>query len=87
MYSEDFIKKRLSSLQPSVDVINHIVDGDERYSLYSYEEKNDAVSRNYRHLEIVLNDSEVISNVEDVSAYTEAIVKAKSYLGITEEVL
>lgn len=79
-YTQEDIERMIAGLQPSVDVIDKVIAGTDAY--YTEEEKKDSVDRNYRHLEIILGKEQVAETIEDAKPYTDAIARAKKYLGI-----
>ena len=81
-YTQEDIERMIAGLQPSVDVIDKVIAGTDPY--FTEEEKKDSVDRNYRHLEIILGKEEVAEALEDPTPYTDAISRAKTYLGITD---
>jgi len=80
-YTQEDIDRMIAGLQPSVDVIDKVIAGTDSY--FTEEEKKDSVDRNYRHLEIILGKEEVAEAITNAKPYTDAIKRAKNYLGIS----
>ena len=81
-YTQEDIDRKIASIQPSIDVIDAVIADSERYAYLTEEEKADSVDRNYRHIEIMLGKEEVAAQITDAKPYTDAIKRAKNYLGI-----
>jgi len=81
-YTQEDIDRKIASIQPSIDVIDQVIAADKRYEYFTEEEKADAVDRNYRHIEIILGKEQVAAQIKDATPYTDAIARAKNYLGI-----
>jgi len=81
-YTQEDINLIIESIQPSVDVIDQVIEDDKRYKYYTEEEKADAVDRNYRHIEIILGKEQVATKIQDSKPYKDAVKRAKKYLGI-----
>lgn len=79
---EEILAKKVSALSDSISVIDAIIDNEERYASLSDEEKQATITRNSTHLEIMLENDEILQQITDATIYTDAIQRAKNYLGI-----
>lgn len=81
-YTQEDIDRKVSSIQASVDVIDSVINNEEGYAYFTEQKKADAVHKNYRHIEIILNEEQLVAHIKDANSCIDAIKKAKNYLGV-----
>lgn len=67
---------KLNAMSDSVKLINSIVSNNTHS-----EEYDDAIRRNYEHLEIMLAKSEIINYGVSLTTYIDAVHSAKVFVG------
>jgi hypothetical protein len=72
---EEALARQLSAMNDSVNLINEYIA-----AAVTSEEDVDTISRNYRHLEIMLAKEDIQSSEADLSVYTSCVDAAKAYI-------
>jgi hypothetical protein len=69
------LEKHFSGLQGSVDLINSLVASNDKS-----DETLDRITRNYKHIEIMLAQDYIANDSRDKTVFLDAVVAAKSML-------
>jgi flagellar biosynthesis regulator FlaF len=69
------LERHFSGLQASVDLINSLIASNDKS-----DETLDRVTRNYKHIEIVLAQDYIANDSRDKTVFLDAVVAAKSML-------
>ena len=77
VYTPEEINSMFSAMDDSVNLLNNLITAGEHD-----EDIDDAVDRNYRHLEIMLAKDHIASDERDKTSYTDAIADSKTFLGL-----
>jgi hypothetical protein len=69
------IERQISGMGDSVSLINRLIAEGEHT-----EKVHDAIQRNYRHLEIMLDKDDIKNSDEDLTPFTDAITAGKAFI-------
>lgn len=72
---EQKVQKQISAMGDSVNLINKLISEGKHK-----EQVHDAIQRNYRHLEIMLDKDSIKNSGEDLTPFTDAIAAGKEYI-------
>lgn len=69
------VQRQISAMGDSVSLINRLI-AEGKHT----EQVHDAIQRNYRHLEIMLDKDIIKNSGEDLTPFTDAIAIGKEYI-------
>lgn len=72
--AKEKLEKHFTGLQASVDLINLLVASNDKS-----DETLDTITRNYKHIEIMLAQDYIANDLRDKTVFLDAVVAAKAF--------